>query len=467
VIGRHKIYRNTIYSYHYIVAESPAHVKQPEGLFPPFPKGDRGGILLSPSIGESAGRSDRGQGVRASSPFQGGTEGDSGCLHFLPSPVTMDRMNSKERVQRTLARQRGGPASPIGFFFHRFRHRGKAARAPKPTCAPRPNPKSPSGKAGGMKWPRAGKKTPLALYRKLRFPSTGDQHLRHGPPACCRPRITRARAASAGWTTARLGWPPDRQGLEISPLTADLTLGARPDRSHFFAGSSSTWRSSQPSPDPSVFEVVDAGPGGLPGPLPAGPSGGEAGLVLLGGYGAGLRLYAEQPTLVPARHQLRNPPRHTLKRPLVPAPRFRRVLWGTDFAATAGPFILAAHDSASSAWPPSRRACGQIKSRGLAVWKHALRQQLEAAGYVRRSRLPMSTNPSSTPLDGYRPCQSPIRRPAGVVGRRDGRAPGLWHRPADVRRDAEYAVRSAAPWRRFTSSAIPIPLRWEPNTRTS
>ncbi len=93
------------------------------------------------------------------------------------------------------------------------------------------------------------------------------------------------------------------------------------------------------TPDASAFEVVDAVIAEFGGDrYILGPCGGEAGMVLLGGMERGLLAYALQPHIV-ARAIAYETRMANLRDPLAIRPGTDGVLWGTDFAATTGPFI--------------------------------------------------------------------------------------------------------------------------------
>ncbi len=119
------------------------------------------------------------------------------------------------------------------------------------------------------------------------------------------------------------------------------------------------------------------------------------------------------------------------------------VLWGTDFAATAGPFI-SPRMFRSFCLPSIKERVVAVKSHGLSVLKHAcgnnwkLLDMFVEAGY-----------------DAYQSIQASASMDLGAVKAQYGDRIALWGgarveslvsgTPDDVRRDVEVAMRVGAP----------------------
>ena len=120
----------------------------------------------------------------------------------------------------------------------------------------------------------------------------------------------------------------------------------------------------------SVFEVVD----GIIAKLGKnhyilGPSGGEAGMVLPGGMTKGLLAYAANPNLI--RRAITYHTQQANQRDAwYLRPGMNGVLWGTDFAATTGPFI-SPEMFREFCLPSIKERVHNAKSRAYRVFKHA------------------------------------------------------------------------------------------------
>ncbi len=199
-------------------------------------------------------------------------------------------MNSKERVQRTLARQ-AVDRIPIGFFAIDF---DTVEKILGHETYLRAKAKSQIAFWEGRRDEvvQSWKEDLIALYRKLDFVDIINV------------------AAMASSTAPAQGFVPDKvrkvddstweaadgRVWKYSSITADLTLAYDPT-AHFTLEQFDL-KAVPLAPDPSVFEVVDAVIAAFPDRYILGPNGGEAGMLLLGDMEQGLRLYAEDPQLV-------------------------------------------------------------------------------------------------------------------------------------------------------------------------
>lgn len=228
---------------------------------------------------------------------------------------------------------------------------------------------------------------------------------------------------------------------KYSEITADLTLVEQPEP-HFTLDDFPLDAEPAP-PDPSIFDAVD--------PIIAalgedhyilGPNGGEAGMVLLGGMEHGLLMYAMQPEVV-ARAIAYNTRMANLNDAHRIRPGTDGVLWGTDFAATTGPFI-SPRMFRKFCLPSIKTRVQAVKSYGLDVLKHAcgnnwkLLDMFVEAGY-----------------DAYQSIQASASMDIAKVKARLGDSMALWGGARvenlvcgtsdDVRRDVEAAMRAGAP----------------------
>jgi uroporphyrinogen-III decarboxylase len=228
---------------------------------------------------------------------------------------------------------------------------------------------------------------------------------------------------------------------KYSDITADLTLVQQPEPSYL--EEDFPLDTEPESPDPSVYEVVDA----IIAEFGAsrfilGPNGGEAGMVLLGDMAYGLMLYALQPALM--HHVIAYATRmaNLLDRDAI-RPGTDGVLWGTDFSATTGPFMSPCMFREFCLSSIKERVQA-MKSHGLAVFKHAcgnnwkLLDMFVEAGY-----------------DGYQSIQTTASMELTKVKAQVGNALVLWGgvqvenlvsgTPEMVRDNVRDAMRAGAP----------------------
>lgn len=344
-------------------------------------------------------------------------------------------MNGKERVVRTLAHE---PVDriPIGFFAIDF---DTVERLLGHETYLRAKAKSQIAFWEGRRDEvvQSWKEDTIELYRKLDFIDViniGAMASSVAPPKDYEPERVR-QVDDVTWAAE------DGRVWKYSEVTADLTLVARPE--HRYTLADFPMDLEPEPPDPSVFEVVDAvvAEFGRDRYI-LGPSGGEAGMVLLGGMEQGLLLYALQPDVVRQAIAF-----YTRQANLLDAyylrPGIDGVLWGTDFAATTGPFI-APWMFREFCLPSIKTRVGAVKSRGLAVFKHAcgnnwkLLDMFVEAGY-----------------QVYQSIQASAGMNLGEVKARYGDRLVLWGgvqvehlmsgTPDDVRRDVAEAMRVGAP----------------------
>lgn len=271
-------------------------------------------------------------------------------------------MNSKERVRRALAHE---PVDriPIGFFAIDF---DTVERLLGHETYLRAKAKSQIAFWEGRRDEvvQSWKEDTIALYRKLDFidiVNVSAMASSLAPPKDYVPEKVR-RIDDQTWEAK------DGRVWKLSEVTADLTQVAGPTPTY-------TPDDFPPDvepmpPDPSVFEAVDA----IIAALGAdhyilGPNGGEAGLVLLGGMENGLLLYALAPELV-ARAIAYETHRANCLDAVTIRPGMDGVLWGTDFAATNGPFI-SPRMFRRFCLPSIKERVQALKARGLTVLKHA------------------------------------------------------------------------------------------------
>jgi len=315
-------------------------------------------------------------------------------------------MNGKERIKAVLARE---PVDriPIGFFAIDFDTVEKIL--------------------GHETYLRAKAKTQIAfwegrrsevvqswqedtidLYRKLDFIdiiNVSAMASGVAPPKDYVPDKVR-RVDASTWEA------DDGRVWKYSDITADLTLVHRPEP-HFTVDDFPLDAEPQ-VPDPSVCEAVDAIIAALGDTrFILGPNGGEAGMVLLGGMEHGLMMYALQPALM---HQAiaSGTRMANLRDSAALRPGTDGVLWGTDFAATTGPF-MSPRMFRKFCLASIKERVKAIKARGLAVFKHAcgnnwqLLDMFVEAGY-----------------DGYQSIQTSASMEMEKVKARVGDALVLW-----------------------------------------
>jgi hypothetical protein len=281
------------------------------------------------------------------------------------------------------------------------------------------------------------KEDTIALYRKLDFVdiiNVGAMASSVAPPQDYEPETVR-RVDATTWEA------PDGRVWKYSDITADLTLVQRPEP-HLTPDDFPLDVEPDP-PDPSVFEVVDAVIEAFGDDrFLLGPSGGEAGMVLLGGMEHGLMAYALQPDLV-RRAIAYHTRMANLRDRWYLRPGSDGVLWGTDFAATTGPF-MSPRMFRAFCLPSIQERVAAVKAQGRAVLKHAcgnnwkLLDMFVEAGY-----------------DAYQSIQASAGMGLAEVKAQIGDRLALWGgarvenlvsgTPEDVRRDVARAMREGAP----------------------
>lgn len=344
-------------------------------------------------------------------------------------------MNGKERVRRALAHK---PVDrvPIGFFAIDF---DTVERLLGHETYLRAKAKSQIAFWEGRRDEvvQSWAEDTIALYRKLDFidlVNVGAMASGAAPPEDYEPERVRQVDATT-WEAE------DGRVWKYSDITADLTLVDQPPRRYSVEDFPLDVESA-PS-DPSEFEAVDAIIAALGGErYILGPSGGEAGMVILDGMEQGLMMYASQPDVVKQaiRHETRMA---NLRDAHAIRPGTDGVLWGTDFAATSGPFI-SPRMFREFCLPSIKERVKAVKGRGLAVLKHAcgnnwkLLDMFVEAGY-----------------DAYQSIQASAGMDLAAVKARYGRALALWGgarvenlvsgTPQAVREDVEAAMKAGAP----------------------
>jgi uroporphyrinogen decarboxylase len=343
-------------------------------------------------------------------------------------------MNSKERVQRTLARQ---PVDriPVGFFAIDFDTVEKILGHETYLRA-----KAKSQIAFWQGWRdevvQSWKEDCIALYQKLDFVDIINvSAMASGivPPKSYVPEKVR-QVNETTWEAA------DGRVWKYSQVTADLTLAYDPT-AHFSMDMFDLEAVPQ-EPDPSIFEVVDAVIAAFPDRYLLGPSGGEAGMILLGDMEQGLRLYAEDPNLVHRAidYETRM---SNLRDPWYIRPGSDATFWGQDFSANTGP-LMSPHMFRQFCLPSIQERVRSVKSHGQRAWKHAcgnnwkLLDMFVEAGY-----------------DVYQSIQHSASMELGQVKAKYGDQLVLWGgvmvehlvggTPEDIYRDAEIAMRVGPP----------------------
>lgn len=344
-------------------------------------------------------------------------------------------MNSKERVRRVLAHE---PVDrvPIGFFAIDF---DTVARILGHETYLRAKAKTQIAFWEGRRDEvvQSWIEDTIALYRKLDFIdiiNVGAMASSVAPPKDYEPEPVRQVDATT-WAA------DDGRVWKYSEITADLTLVARPEPSYTL--DDFPLDVEPETPDPSMFEAVDAIIAALGDDhYILGPSGGEAGMVMLGGMEHGLLMYALQPDLV-RRAIAHNTLVAHQRAAFFIRPGTDGVLWGTDFAATKGPFI-SPRMFREFCLSSIKERVQAVKARGLGVLKHAcgnnwkLLDMFVEAGY-----------------DAYQSIQASASMDLGEVKARYGDHLALWGgarvenlvsgTPADVRADVVRAMQTGAP----------------------
>jgi uroporphyrinogen-III decarboxylase len=271
-------------------------------------------------------------------------------------------MNSKERIQAVLARK---PVDriPIGFFAIDF---DTVEKILGHETYLRAKAKSQIAFWEGRRDEvvQSWKEDTIALYRKLDFIdiiNVGAMASAVAPSRDYVPEKVR-RIDSSTWEA------DDGRIWKYSDITADLTLVDGPEP--VYSVNDFPLDAEPDTADPSAYEVVDTVIDALgDSRFILGPNGGEAGMVLLGGMAHGLMLYALQPDLM--HHVIAHATRKAnLRDAYAIRPGTDGVLWGTDFAATTGPF-MSPRMFRKFCLPSIQERVKTIKSRGLAVFKHA------------------------------------------------------------------------------------------------
>jgi hypothetical protein len=344
-------------------------------------------------------------------------------------------MNSKERVKRVLARQ---PVDriPIGFFAIDFDTVEKILGHETYLRA--------KAKCQIAFWEGRREEVvqswiedTIALYRKLDFIDIINVSAMASslvPPRGYEPEKVR-RVDENTWEAH------DGRVWKYSPITADLTLAYDP-HTRFTPEQFDLERIPQP-PDPTEFEVVDAviREFGETRYI-LGPTGGEAGMVLLGGMENGLMLYASDPALVQRAIAFETRVANINDQWYI-RPGSDGTLWGNDFASTQGPF-LSPTMFRRFCLPSIQERVQMVKGRGLAVFKHACGNN--------RKLLEMFVEAG---FDVYQSIQASAGMDLAQLKVQVGEKLVLWGgvwvehlvsgTPEDIWRDAEYAFRSAAP----------------------
>ena len=363
-------------------------------------------------------------------------------------------MNSKERVRRALA-HRPVDRVPIGFFAIDF---DTVERVLGHETYLRAKAKSQIAFWEGRRDEvvQSWREDMIELYRKLDFIdiiNVGAMASGVAPPRDYEPERVR-RVDAQTWEAA------DGRVWKYSDVTADLTLVAQPEPRFSLADFPPD---DEPSPpDLSVFEVVDAVIEALGDErYILGPTGDEAGMVLLGGMEHGLMMYGLEREVV--KRAIEYATRMgDLSDAWMIRPGTDGVLWGTDFAATTGPFI-SPRMFREFCLPSIQARVRAVKSRGLAVLKHAcgnnwkLLDMFVEAGY-----------------DAYQSIQASAGMDLGQVKARYGDRLALWGgarvealvsgTPEEVRRDVVAALRVGAPGSGYifgTTHSVAVGTRYE------
>lgn len=344
-------------------------------------------------------------------------------------------MNSKERVKRSLARQLVDRI-PIGFFAIDF---DTVSRILGHETYLRAKAKSQIALWEGRRDEvvQSWREDLIALYRKLDFIdiiNIGAMATAQAPPKDYVPPKVR-KINDNTWAA------DDGRVWKYSDITADLTLVAQPKRA--WTKADFPLDAVEQPPDDSVFEVVDAVIAEFgESRFILGPDGGEAGMVLLGGMEQGLMLYALEPDLM--QHVIKYATQSANQRDAWHVrPGTDGVLWGTDFAATTGPF-MSPRMFRMFCLDSIKERVQALKARGLTVLKHAcgnnwkLLDMFVEAGY-----------------DGYQSIQASASMDLAKVKAMYGDKLTLWGgvrvenlvdgTPADVRQDVSNAMRDGSP----------------------
>ena len=344
-------------------------------------------------------------------------------------------MNSKERVRRTLAHQ---PVDrvPIGFFAIDF---DTIERLLGHETYVRAKAKSQIAFWEGRRDEvvQSWKEDTIELYRKLDFIdiiNVSAMASSVAPPKDYEPEHVR-KVNENTWEAN------DGRVWKASDITADLTLVARPEP-HYTLEDFSLDADPAP-PDPSIFEAVDAIIEALgEDHYILGPNGGEAGMILLGGMEHGLMMYALQPEVVKKAIAASTRTANLMDGFMI-RPGTDGVLWGTDFAATTGPFI-SPRMFRKFCLPSIKERVHVVKSRGVAVLKHAcgnnwkLLDMFLEAGYEAYQSIQASAGMDLAEVKAKVYGRMTLRGGARVENLVSGT-------PEDVRQDVAHAMQAGAP----------------------
>jgi len=163
---------------------------------------------------------------------------------------------------------------------------------------------------------------------------------------------------------------PDGRVLKHSEVTGDITCVEDPDRwTREFRAEDYEGEVNVEPPDPSVFEVVDAVIDALGDEkYIIGPSGGEVGMVLLGGMERGLTEFITNPEAVKAAARRGLAYANASDQHLI-RPAQQAVMWGQDYSYKSGPLISPGMFR-EFALPALAERARRVHERGLKVCKH-------------------------------------------------------------------------------------------------
>jgi len=232
--------------------------------------------------------------------------------------------------------------------------------------------------------------------------------------------------------------------FKLSETTGDITCVEDPERwTRVYRETDFDPDAPVPPPDPSCYEVPDAVIEALgTDRVVLGPSGGEAGWVLLGGMERGLYEFAANPTAVKAAiRQAVN--RANQVDDYAIRPGQDGVLWGTDYADSTGP-LISPEMFREFVLPGLIERTRRLHERGLPVLKHACGNNWKLLDMF-----------CEAGFDAYQSIQESGGMDLAEVKRRYGDRLTLWGgvrvehlmsgTPADVRGDVKRALDVAAP----------------------
>ncbi len=157
---------------------------------------------------------------------------------------------------------------------------------------------------------------------------------------------------------------------KYSSVTADITCVKDPvAEQRQFTVADFEAEPQPPAYDPRTFEIRDALINELGDELfIAGPSGGELGMMFVGGMERGMLMLIEQPEVVKAA-VAQAVKRQNLVDEIIIHPQQDGVMWGNDFGYKTGPFISPAM-FAEFYLEGNKQRVGRMHDRGLWVMKH-------------------------------------------------------------------------------------------------